>query len=87
MTTTSKEMRAEISANFEAISVKMDELMPLHAHQHALMRGGEIVEFYSNWEDAYKTGRRLYKDGRFSVQEVTKTPIDLGWFSHVVHSG
>ena len=87
MTTISKAKRTEIDANFEAISAKMDELMPLHAHKHALMRGGEIVEFYSNWEDAYKTGRRFYKDGRFSVQEVTKTPVDLGIFSRALHSG
>ena len=87
MTTTKKATRTEIEKNFQAISTQMDKLMPLHAHKYALMRDGEIVEFYSRWEDAYKTGRRFFDDGRFSVQQVTKAPVDLGYFSHAVHIG
>ena len=87
MTEISKEMRAEIEKNFKAISAQMDDLMPLHTQKYALMHSGEIVEFYSSWEDAYKTGRLLYEDGKFSVQQVTKVPVDLGYYSHAMHIG
>ena len=87
MTTISQAQRDEIETNYKAISAQMDALMLLHSRKYALMRDGEIVEFYANHVDAYKTGRRFYEDGRFSVQEVTKTPVDLGHFSHAVHSG
>lgn len=83
----SKDIREEVERNFAVISSKMDQLMPLHAHKYALMRDGEIIELYFSWEDAYKTGQRFFEDGRFSVQEVTKTPVDLGYFSHAVHIG
>jgi len=30
----------------------------------------------------------LYEEDKlFSIQQVTKTPVDLGFFSHVVHIG
>lgn len=80
----SEEKREEIEKNFNAISQRLNEYMPLHANKYALMRHGEVVEFYSRWEDAYKTGRKFYDDGLFSVQKVTNVPIDLGFFSHVL---
>ena len=82
-----QEMREQIEKNFETISSKMDEYMALHANKFALMRDGEVIEFYATWEDAYKTGLKFFSDGLFSVQEVTKTPVDLGYFSHAVHIG
>ena len=34
--------------------------------------------------DAYLAGQKLYPDALFSVQEVTDTPADLGFFSHAM---
>lgn len=82
----SKAKRNEIENNFKAIQKVMDKYIPLHANHYALMRGGEVVELYVSYEDAYKTGRRFYEDGLFSIQKITKTPEDLGYFSHAVHS-
>jgi len=82
----SAEKRAEIETNFRAMSEKLDEYMPLHARKFALMRHGEVIEFYSNWEDAFKTGAKFYEDGLFSIQKVTKTPVDLGYFSYAMSS-
>ena len=87
MTKMSDQKRKEIERNWRAISKRMNEYIPLHSNKYALMRNGEVVEFYSGWEDAYKTGARFYSDGLFSIQQVTKTPVDLGFFSHAVHIG
>jgi len=86
MNSVSDERREQIERNFEAFSQRINEYIPIHANKYALMHDGEVVEFYSGWEDAYKTGMLLYKDDKlFSIQQVTKTPVDLGFFSHVVH--
>ncbi len=75
----------EVDRNFEVFSARLNQFMPLHANKFALMRDGEVVEFYSNWHDAWKTGNKFYDDALFSIQKVTKTPVDLGYFSHAVH--
>lgn len=85
MSPTPKTTQTEVERNFEAISAQMDDLMPLHANKYALMRNGDIVEFYNCWEDAYKTGQHFFGDGSFSVQQVTKTPVDLGYYSHAIN--
>lgn len=85
MTDISKAKRQEIEKNFKAIQKEMDRYIPLRANRYALMRHGDVVEFYVSYEDAYKTGRRFYEDGLFSIQKVTKTPEDLGYFSRAVH--
>ncbi|MGI9250298.1 MAG: hypothetical protein ACR2PR_03765 [Pseudohongiellaceae bacterium] len=78
MSTVSNKKRKEINRNFAAMTEKIDEYMEKHANQYALMHDGKVVEFYIVWEDAYRTGNLLYKDGLFSIQKVTKTPVWVG---------
>ena len=81
----SEENRKEVDRNFEVMSQNLKKYMPLHANKYALMRHGEVIEFYNDWQDAYRTGNKFYEDGLFSIQKVTATPVDLGYFSHAVH--
>jgi hypothetical protein len=47
------------------------------------MRDEQIIEFFDTARDAYVAGQRFFNQDRlFSVQEVTETPVDLGFFSH-----
>jgi hypothetical protein len=50
------------------------------------MKDGKAVGFYSTLEDAYMTANQFFGDQPFSVQKVTETPVDLGFFSHAVCS-
>ena len=50
----------------------------------ALMKDREITGYYTTSEDAYQAGILSYKDGLFSIQEVTQELIDLGYYSHAV---
>jgi hypothetical protein len=70
--------------NYEAFSKKLPEFLQAHRGKFALMRDGEVSEFFDTPGDAYLAGQKLYADGRFSVQEVTDAPVDLGFFSHAV---
>jgi len=75
--------RREIDRNFAAFTKQLDQYLMQHQDKYALMRDGEVRSFFLTWQDAYNTGNLLFEDGIFSVQRVTKTPVDLGFFSRV----
>ena len=76
-------LRKEIDANFEAFSKNLDQYMAQHRDKYALMRDGAVTSFFLSWQDAYNAGNLIYDDAIFSVQKVTRTPVDLGFFSRV----
>lgn len=77
----------EIDLNFEFFQQKLPELMVENRGRFALIRHREIIGFYDTAIDAQTTGEKFFKDGIFSVQQVTDRPLDLGFFSHAVHLG
>lgn len=77
--------RQEVERNYKVFAEKLPSLLASHRGKFALMKDGEIVEFFDTARDAYVTGLKLFeKDRPFSVQEVAETPIDLGFFSHAL---
>jgi hypothetical protein len=79
-----EEIRKQVETNFVAFQQKLPDLLPSHRGKFALMRDGEIVEFYDTARDAFLTGQQVFPDGLFSVQEVIDLPVDLGFYSHAV---
>jgi hypothetical protein len=77
----------EVDRNLEAFRVQLSSLLRTHAGKYALMRHQEIVGFFDTLADALVAGQKLYSDQLFSIQEVTETSVDLGFFSHAVHLG
>jgi len=49
------------------------------------MRHQEIIGFYDTVIDAQMTGTKFFKDGIFSVQQVSDMAIELGFYSHAMH--
>jgi hypothetical protein len=80
------EQAEEVRRNYEAFMKRLPELLQSESYRgkFALMHAGEIVEFYDTAGDAYKTGIKSYGEGSFSIQEVTDSPIDLGFFTHAL---
>lgn len=76
-------LRKEIDTNFEVFLENLDQYMAQHRDKYALMRDGEVTSFFLTWQDAYNAGNLIYDDAIFSVQKVTRTPVDLGFFSRV----
>ncbi len=75
----------QVRRNYDAFVAKLPVLLKSHAGKVALMRDGEIVEFFDTARDAYFAGLRLFEEeGRFSIQEVVEAPVDLGFYSHAV---
>jgi hypothetical protein len=78
-------IQAEVDNNFEAFQKELPNLSAQRG-KYALMRHGEIVNFYDTMNDAVSTGNTVYQDKLFSVQLVTTQPVDLGFLSHALHS-
>ncbi len=78
-------MRRQVDENYKAFQAMLPSIIPLHQDKYALMKDGAAVGFYTTLEDAYMTANQFYKDQPFSVQKVTDSPVDLGFFSHAVY--
>jgi hypothetical protein len=81
-----EQAREQVDKNYEAFLALLPTIIPLYKDKYALMKDGVAVGFYSTLEDVYMTANQFYKDQPFSVQKVTDTPVDLGFFSHAVCS-
>ncbi len=79
-----KARQNEVDANFEAFQKMLPDLIGKYDNRWALMRNRECVAFYDTVRDAVTAGDSQFKDGLFSVQEVTERIVDLGWFSHAM---
>lgn len=73
---------AEVDRNYDAFARLLGQIIESHRGEVALMRDGEIADFFPDVTTALREGRRRFADGIFSIQEVDDTPIDLGIFSH-----
>lgn len=79
-----KETQQEVDRNYSAFKAKQPKLLPSHRGKFALMHDAQVEAFFDTFRDAFTSGRKLHSDGMFSVQEVSESPIDLGFFSHAV---
>lgn len=84
MATHYKERQKAVDSNYEAFCELLPELLDTHRDQFALLRNGEIIGFFKSVREAIQHGQSNFDDGLYSVQEVTDTAVDLGWFSHAV---
>jgi hypothetical protein len=73
-----------VDKNFEAFQKQLPSLLATHRGRYALLRDEKIVEFFDSVRDAVIYGRDHFSDGLFSVQQVTDSTEDLGYFSHAV---
>ncbi len=78
-------LQEEVDANFKAFQELLPSIITNERNRWALMKNRECVAFYDTFRDAKTAGDALYDDGIFSIQEVTGTSVDLGWFSHALH--
>jgi len=78
--------KREVDRNYDAFVRVLSSIIADHRDQYALMRDGQIVAFFEKPGLANRAGVERFPDDIFSIQEVTDEPIDLGFWSHVVHN-
>lgn len=71
----------EVDRNYEEFKKVLPELLKSDLGRTALMRGGKVIACFDTDRDAIAAGRTFFEDQRFSIQEVTRREIDLGFFS------
>lgn len=76
--------RDQIEKNYLEFEKMLPDLIRTHAGKFALMKDGKIVTFFDTARDALVAGEKLYPDRLFSIQEVTRAPVDLGFYSHAL---
>ena len=74
-----------VDRNFESFQKELPELLKTHRGKYALIRDEKVVEFFDSVRDALIYGRDNFSDEAYSVQKVTDTPEDLGYFSYAVY--
>jgi len=75
----------QVEINYREFEKLLPSLLPAHKGKFALMRNGEIVEFFDTVGDAYLAGQKIFaEDKLFSVQEIVEIPVNLGFFSYAL---
>ena len=77
----------EIDRNLDRLSEILHELIPNHRGEYALMRHGEVVDFFPDPLEAQIAGNLRFADYIFSIQCVQESPEQLGYFSYAIDSG
>lgn len=62
----------------------LPNLLAAHRDKYVLMKDGKILGYYSTAEDAAVAAETFIPDGLYSIQEVTDSPINLGFFNYAV---
>lgn len=78
------EFEAEVDRNYEVFEAELPRLLQTHPDKVALLKGGQILDFFDTESAALAAGRSRFVNGLFSIQEVTSRPVDLGFFSHAI---
>jgi hypothetical protein len=77
-------IQEEVDRNYEEFQKLLPTIIRDHGGKYALMKDGRIVNYFSTAEDARNAGEAAIPDGIFSIQFVTDTPINLGYFNYAV---
>ena len=75
-------IRSEIDTNFDALQRQLYASLKSHRGEFALLRHGQIIDFFEYPGAALIAGKQRFPDALFSIQEVNDEPIDLGVWSH-----
>jgi len=74
----------EINRNLDRFLEALPLLVRDHEGEYALIRHGEIQDFFGSALDAQIAGNQRFEDRIFSIQCVKETAEDLGYFSYAV---
>jgi hypothetical protein len=75
-------IEAEIERNFDFFQRSLAQYLPTQRGRFALLRDCNVVRFYQSAFEAEVAGETEFPDGLYSIQEVTESPVDLGFFTY-----
>jgi hypothetical protein len=72
----------EVDSNFDYFQRHLADYLSEHLGEYALLRKKAVVAFFRSPGEADREGRRRYRDGIYSIQQVADDPVDLGLYSN-----
>jgi hypothetical protein len=86
MSNSAADWQTEVDDNLEFF---LDQLPKLSQKvgKFALLRERAIAGFFDTPMDAVSAGKAAYPSKPFSIQQITETPVDLGFYSHAGDMG
>jgi hypothetical protein len=72
----------EVDRNFDYFQRHIADYLPAHEGRYALLHRCQAVDFFDNLRDAEAAGVARFGRDDFSIQEVTSSVMDLGFYSH-----
>ena len=84
MTSEAEAKAAEIDRNLSCFLEALPSLLPDHADEYALIRGGNVLDFYGSALDAQIAGNRRFEDRLFSIQRVEHVTEELGYYTYAI---
>jgi hypothetical protein len=79
--------RQEINQNLEFFLGELPKMLPTQRGKFVLLRHKKIVGYYETVVDAVNAANTIYPDKIFSVQQVTDSAADAGFYSHAMPLG
>jgi hypothetical protein len=77
--------QAKVDRNFEAFSKMLPDLLQSHPGKYAVLHDGDVIDFFDTLGDAVKFGHAKFGDANFSVQEITRQGVNLGFHSYALY--
>jgi hypothetical protein len=75
----------QVDRNFEAFEKLLPELLQSHPGKYVVLHDARVVDFFDTLGDAVKFGHARFGDANFSVQEITRRGVNLGFYSYALH--
>ncbi|TFI56982.1 hypothetical protein E2493_17465 [Sphingomonas parva] len=72
----------EVDRNFDYFQRHLADFLPAHEGRYVLLHRCRAVDFFDTLRDAEAAGVARYAPDAFSIQEVTASVMDLGFYSH-----
>jgi hypothetical protein len=73
----SKARQRQVDQNYKAFATMLSDFMRHIPGKFVLMRNTMPIEWFDTSGDAYRAGMLHFKDGLFSIQEVTDRPVRI----------
>jgi len=74
----------EVNQNYEAFLKLLPTLLATHRDKYALMKGGKILGFFSTAQDARSAANLSISDKIYSIQLVSNTAINVGYYTNAL---
>ena len=75
----------EVDRNYEEFLRLLPQLIVTQRGKYALIKDGKVIGFFSSAEDARVAASSFISDRLFSIQQVTDTSINLGFYNYAVN--